>query len=398
MSGNAWMAILGLTAGERAPGQDAVAAFGSPPVAAWVRPLPAPPNPSPVRSERGAPVQREGRLYVGSSQENALLVLDAQSAELVRALPALGPVQSAAVLGEDAVWFSDSAGYTWCYGLDDGVERWRHYAGAPLLASPAVVDGRLYLTSVDDVVYALDARTGELAWRHAQQLDPGRGVELELFGAPSPTVMGEVVLTGHSDGTLLALGRADGEVLWQRRVGEGRYPDLIAPAMGLEGSVLAAGYTSPLIALDPETRSVRWRLDEVGGAEPFLRDGERIYVSGVDGKLRAVDTRTGELLWTWDSGTGGSLASPVMTEAGLLVGASVGGLSLVDAARGETRWTLELGYLLDGVSAPPAVEGNEAWVLTNAGNLVHLVVPLPPDEQPRLRATGELAPRQPGRR
>lgn len=393
MSGAGWMAVLGLTAREADPPAPPSSAFSSPPVVAWVRPLPAVENASPVRSERGAPVLRDGLIYVGASQEDALLVLDATNGALVRRLPSAGPVQSAAVLGEELIWFSDTAGYTWCYRLRDGELRWSHYSGAPLLSSPLVSGGGIYFTNVDDVVYSLDAFSGELRWRHAQGLDPGRGVELELFGAPSPAMVGDLVLSGHSDGTLVALHKDDGELGWQRRVGEGRYPDLIAPALGLNGTILVAGYAAPLLALDPETRAVRWRLDDVGAAEAFVVDGDRVYVAGVDGRMRAVDARTGELLWTWDSKTGASVSEPVITEAGLLVGAAVGGLNLLDRDTGTSLWTLDLGHDVDGVSAPPLVSGDEAWVLTNAGNLVHLVVPAPPPGPTRLRATGELAPR-----
>jgi len=392
MSGPAWLAILGITGGAPADKAAPEGAFSRPPVAAWVRPLPAPSNASPVRSERGEPIYRDGRLYVGSSTDAALLVLDASNGALVQRLPSNGPVQAAAVLGEQLVWFSDTAGYTWCYDLASGEKRWEHYSGGPLLASPLVQGGRIYLANVDNVVYALDAFSGALIWRHAQQLDPGRGVELELFGAPSPVLVGDVILTGHSDGTLLALGKDDGEPRWQRRVGEGRYPDLIAPAYGTGDAILVAGYQSPLLALDPETRVVRWRLDDVGGVERFVGDGDMVFVSGVDGKLRAVNARTGELKWTWDSGTDGSLAEPVLTPAGLLVGAAVGGLTLVNEQTGVAEWSLDLEHTLDGVSAPPVVAGDEAWVLTNAGNLVHLVVPAPQPPPRRLRATGELAP------
>lgn len=393
MSLGAWMTVLGIVGREPAAPPAEEAAFSSPPVVAWVHPLPAPPNPSPVRAERGAPALRDGLLYLGASQDNSLLVLDAQNGALKARLPASGPVQSAPVLGEELVWFSDTAGYTWCYRIRDGEKLWSHYSGAPLLSSPLVSGGRVYLSNVDDVVFALDAFSGELAWRHAQQLDPGRGIELELFGAPSPALAGELLLTGHSDGTLLALNASDGELAWQRRVGEGRYPDLIAPAMGTEEAILVAGYTAPLLALDLSSQAVRWRLDDVGAAEALVRRGDDVYVAGVDGKLRAVNLRTGELRWTWDSGTGGSLAEPVVTEAGLLVGAAVGGLALVDRDSGATIWTLDLGHQLDGVSGAPLVSGDEAWVVTNAGNLVHLVVPSPPPPPPRLRATGERAPR-----
>ena len=392
MSAAGWMRLLGLLGPDQAALHPVTGSFSEPPVVAWVRPLPAPESASPVRSERGQPVYHEGSLYVGSSVDDALLVLDPTNGALRRRLPAGAPVQAAPVIGPDRVWFSDTAGYTWCYRIADGEVLWKHFSGAPLLDSPTVVNGSVYVTNVDDVVFALNASTGELLWRHAVQLDPGRHAELELFGAPSPTITGDLVLTGHSDGTLVALRRSDGEPVWQRRVGQGRYPDLIAPAVVIGDMVLTMGYAEPTLALGLADRVVRWRLDDVGGAEQVAREGDSVYIGGVDGKLRAVDVVDGVVRWTWDSGTSGALAEPVLTEAGVLIGSSVGGLSLVNRDTGATVWSLELEHQLDGVSASPAVAGDEAWVLTNAGNLLHLVSPTPPPAPARLRATGELAP------
>lgn len=380
MSAPAWLSALGFFAVTGDPGDysrspsEQSGLFSDAPVVLWQRPLPAPPPSSSLRSELGSPVIRGDLIYVGASQDNALLMIDRRNGELAGRLPAAGPVQSAPLIGDELIWFADSGGTTWCYGLSDGLERWHHYSGAPLMATPTLYDGQIYVANVDNLVFALDAATGELRWRHAQRQDAARAAELQLFGAPSPTPAGDVVLTGHSDGTLVALDAKDGEVRWQQRVGEGRFPDLLAAPVVVGGAVLVAGYTGPLVALDLETRAVRWRQDFGGAYAPLVVDG-RIYLGGGDGQLRAVDAVTGELLWTWDSETGGALTAPVATEAGLLVGSAAGGLYLLDRATGRQEWSLDEGQLLSGVSAAPAVDGPEAVVVTNAGNLFRLRVP-----------------------
>ena len=375
MSAQAWMTLFGLL-GAAAPSStdDAPGSFDAPPVVSWVRPVPGPPPPGAMRSELGRPVFHGDRVYVGSSQVSALLVLDRGSGDELASFPAAAPVQSAAVLGEDRVWFSDAAGYTWCYPLEGGTPYWSHFSGAPILSTPAREGGRLYVANLDNLVYALDEVTGELQWRHAQKLDPSRTVELQLYGVPSPVTVGGLVLTGHSDGTLVALDAEGGEVVWQRRVGEGRYPDLIAPPLVVDGMAYVTGYSEPMLAVDLDTRNVRWRLDIGGGQRPVV-SGDTLYHGGNDGVLRAIDVVTGEILWTWDTGTQGALTEPIVTEAGLLVGSAVGGLYLVDPDKGTELWELEIGSTLVGVTVPPAVDGRQAAVLTNGGHIISLVVP-----------------------
>lgn len=379
------MAVLGLVGADAPnalPAAQHPGAFDAAPALAWAEPLPGPRVPAATHTELGAPVLHEGLIYIGSAADDALLVLDRRDGRLVRRLPAAGPVQAPALVRDGRIWFSDTGGGTWCYLLD-GTLVWRHEGSSPVLSTPLVHQGQLYVANIDNVVTALDADRGEFLWRHAQRvdrLDSGPA----LYGAPSPTVhAGDdgTVLTGYSDGTLVALSRDAGAVAWQRRVGEGAYPDLIGAALDLGSTLVVGGYSGPLLALDPESRAVRWRVEVGSAAAPVTGAVDpasglpALYHGGTDGVLRAIDARTGAVQWEWDSKTQGALTPPVLTDAGLLVGSSAGGLYLVDHAEGRLRWELDPGYLLAGVSASPAVDGRQAVVVTNGGRVLSLVVP-----------------------
>lgn len=131
---------------------------------------------------------------------------------------------------------------------------------AALKSIPVVVDDRLYLT-LGAQVYALDARTGEVVWRHhwhsASGAQLGRGV----------AVAGDLVLvqTG-SDNHLLALDRHSGRERWRQQVTDSPlgYSGSTAPVlagglvvlgMGGDGNNLRAW----LEARDAATGALRWR-------------------------------------------------------------------------------------------------------------------------------------------
>lgn len=371
----AWLA----TFGEPFPEQQelpppSAGSFEQAPVPHWSRRLPGTRVKSANHTEHSAPVSNGESLFIGYAARAELFELDRGAGTIKHRYPAAAPVQSPAVPLADGVLFSDAAGYTWRYGKGAIAERWSHYGGAPVAARPTVHDGVVYVANVDDVVYALDMASGELLWRFERPPDPSRESELTLYGAPPPVVVDDLLLLGFSDGALLAIDRSSGEQAWERRVGEGRYPDLIGEPVVDGGDVFIAGFSEPLVSLDLDTRNVRWRLD-VGGAAAPLVDGPLIYHGGTDGKLRAIDRLTGAIIWEWDSETSGALTRPAAVAGGLLVGSSDGGLYLVDEASGELTWTYEPLHLLDGFSAAPLVIGRQLVAITNAGQLISLLAP-----------------------
>lgn len=337
--------------------------------------LPGAPPEGSVRAEPAAPVVDGDQIFVGVSGTSGLLVLDRRDGRLQGVLPAKAAVASAPIVTADRVWFSDGAGYTWCYPRPTGEASfrgvaavWSHFSGAPIASTPVLVDGVLYLTNVDELAYALDAATGDLKWRHAHVLDATRGASLELFGAPAPTVTSDMVYVGFSDGFLVALARADGTERWRTSVGEGTYPDLIAPAIAQEDAVIVGGFSEPLLAVDPQNRAVRWRVD-AGTAAPITVEGGTLWQGGTDGVLRKIEARTGNVEWSWTAPIVGTLTQPVSTPIGVLVGSSAGSVYLVDKTSGATSWAFDPGFLLTGVTAEPAVAGDTMYVVTNAGRL-----------------------------
>ncbi len=350
--------------------------FDGPPILDWRIEIPGPRMAAATHTELGTPVIHGDHIYLGSAADDALLVIHREDGRLIRRLTAAAPVQSAPVIRGDRLYFSDGSGTTWCYPLEGDAAIWSHNGGAPILATPQIHGDRVLVSNLANVLVALDRTSGELLWRHAQKLDPKRANELQLYGAPQPYVLGDEVLAGFSDGTLSGIDLETGVLRWQRRVGEGTYPDIIAPPIEVGDQLVLAAYSEPLVGLDPSTRNIRWRLD-VGGAYPAVvgDDPSRVFHGGVDGILRALVVDSGSELWTWDSETGASLTQPLFTEAGLLVASSGGSIYLVDPVQGELLWTWDPGYRLSGFSASLVIEGRQAIAVSNAGYVMSFIVP-----------------------
>ncbi len=359
------------------PSADYSGDFARPPVSHWSVELPGNRVNAATHAERARPVVRDEVLYVGAAGGNALYKLSRRNGAVLGKFPAAGSVESEPWVSDTHVYFTDTAGRTWCYTLA-GELVWKHNSGAPILVRPTVEDGIVYITNVSDLAVALDATTGELLWRYQRKADLTREAELALFAAPPATITGDIAVLGFSDGAVIAIDRVKGDVVWERRVGEGRYPDIVAGTVAWGNDIFASGYFRPVVAIDKATHNVRWRMEH-GAADAPIVDPDRgiLFHPGTDGRMRAIYALTGALAWTWKSGTTGSLTTPVLTPAGLLVGSSEGGVYMVDPDTGLDLWRVDEGKLLEGVTAAPVVAGRQLLFVSNSGRLYSMLVPKP---------------------
>jgi PQQ-dependent dehydrogenase (methanol/ethanol family) len=134
--------------------------------------------------------------------------------------------------------------------------------------APIVVDGVMYMTTSYNHVYALDAVTGKEFWHYKHKMGPittfccgpnNRGVAIE----------GGKVFMGTLDAQLVALDAKSGKVLWQTEIAdpEKGYSETMAPTV-VDGKVLIG----------------------TNGGE-----------YGIRGFVKAFDSNTGKLLWTFNT-------------------------------------------------------------------------------------------------
>jgi eukaryotic-like serine/threonine-protein kinase len=181
------------------------------------------------------------------------------------------------------------------YALDaaSGRLRWKFVTGNVVHASPAVANGTVYIGSWDRFLYALDARSGALKWKFETGDD--RNIYNQVGIASSAAVADGMVYFGCRDSKFYALDARTGRLVWKRDE-HGSWV-ISSPAVDGDSVYYTTSDSKRFMGLDARTGSVRF--DVPYGAFAFSSPalaGHLAYFGTFDGRLYAVDTRSGEVV------------------------------------------------------------------------------------------------------
>ncbi|GAA4619738.1 hypothetical protein GCM10023196_000940 [Actinoallomurus vinaceus] len=113
----------------------------------------------------GQPLATDRAVYVGGQESTPFYALDAETGQ-VRWKAACGQNMPAPVADQSTVYVIDgSANTLHAFNVTDGSERWR-FDGKEFRGLWGPFNGVVYLTSLYDMTYALNAQTGRLLWSH----------------------------------------------------------------------------------------------------------------------------------------------------------------------------------------------------------------------------------------
>lgn len=357
--------------------------------------------------ERGKPAIDVERMRVFvPSQDGGLYCVDARSGEIIYRFGTLGPVQSEPLYDpvEDVLYFGGGDGALYKIKAKDGTLVYRFATNLEVSRKPVIDGTTLFFVNANDTLIAIDKGTGKL--KFYQHRTPAFGIE--IGGYAGCAVANGRVYTAFSDGTAMAYSTKDGAEQWPNvdltldaQTAEGEAPQyfdadttpVLTRVRDADG-VVVAHYDGGLYALEAESGRILWRNDKVVGATNLLlweqpAHASRTQVGGQPGPdaparrmLIAASGRTG--LWGIELDTGnaiwqrklpeGGISAPVAVSGAILVATTRYGIFLFEPTRGGVIDGIEPG---NEIAQTPAAYGQHAFVMTNGGELLALVVQPP---------------------
>ena len=272
-----------------------------------------------------------------------------------------------------------ATGFGVVFALDakSGEILWSERIGIPMRVPPTVRGGRLFVVTVDNNLIALDTRDGKTLWTHA-----GAQETASLLGGASPAEDAGIVVVPYTSGELFALRVDTGRVIWQENLASIRRTDAVASLAHIRGRpiidrgrVIAISHAGVMAAIDLRTGRRVWAR-EIGGAESPWVAGNFIFTITNENELISVSREDGSVRWvrglprfqdpedredpiTW--------SGPVLAGDRLIVAGSNGDAFAVSPYNGRILGAVEMP---DGVSVAPIVAADTVFFLANDAELV----------------------------
>lgn len=243
------------------------------------------------------------------------------------------------------VYIGDDSGWVYALNAVTGQLRWKHFISGKVWSRPAVSDGMLYIGSTDHKVYGLYAATGRVRWvyRTGGQVNSG------------PAVADGTVYVGSKDGKLYALSALTGLVLWSHVTGSVQGNPAVA-----DGVVYAGSGNHQVYALSAVTGRVLWTyLTGKSILSSPLVIGNTVYIGSMDGNVYALNAVTGGVRWLYRTGRWIFFSSPVFADQRIYIANAKGIVFALSAATGHLRWKHDIGAEIQG---SPAVSSGTVYI------------------------------------
>ena len=160
----------------------------------------------------------------------------------------------------NSVFVGASEGLVMRLDAASGSEIWRAPVSGEVLSAPQG-DGRYVVAQTyDGKLMGFDYETGEVRWTYTSDVPV-----LTLRGTGTPMILGDNAIAGFADGKVVAINLRSGNVAWEVRVAI------------------------------PQGRSEIERIVDIDGS--MAVQGNELYVASYQGRLAAIDTRSGRRLW-----------------------------------------------------------------------------------------------------
>jgi outer membrane protein assembly factor BamB len=304
------------------------------------------------------------------------------------------------------------AGYLIALDAGSGSERWRYKTGGSGRSSPALDGDTIYVTAVDNTLRAVDSLTGQERWRFdyfdSSIASPGPGTPIADAERAAQTLaspaMADGVVYVTSGGDLIAVDARHGRELWRL---ETDGDAIFTPAI-VGGSLYFSLVDSLLkwssmwvVAVDATSGKERWRTEVIstplsGPPVPAVADG-LVFVGSLNNGFKALDATSGRTVWTFAID---DVTTDVTYSNGVMYGASSddGRLYALDATTGTVLWQVDTAALIarepvvvDGIVVLPSTGGEVDAIGGTQSGGTPVAVPgasvdvtgLPPCDPPR---------------
>ncbi len=285
-----------------------------------------------------------------------------------------------------------TSGYRFVAALDPatGKTLWKKAVDTQLHSAPAVGDKYVYVTDVDNQIFAFSKGDGEMDWTYQAIAEPAR-----ILKTAAPIVSDGTVYAPFSSGELVALNADTGAAVWDQVLAQSTRTNALSEIRDIagrpvlyNGTVFAASHAGVFQAMNAKTGEPVWTVPAESLNSPWVA-GDVVYLIDLQGELVCASRESGQIYWIKDLnaalpqsqkvskglfGMGGGKkkilpqwTGPFMASNRLVVVNSLGQAVALDPKTGAQTASLNLG---GAAFITPIAVGDKLFVVTSDGKLV----------------------------
>lgn len=227
----------------------------------------------------------EKKVLFGSS-DNYFYALDETTGRLLWKFSSQNTIISKAAYGQDTVFFGSWDNYFYALDLQTGQEKWRQKLGsqlyyAPAAGSPLFYQGKVFISTPGNRVYAYDALSGTQLWEATAS-----------SGLATPLLYNDALVYSTLSGSIYALDPETAENVWQKDTSQANYG---ASPVAFGDHLLLNNLLGKLLAVQVDQQALAWsiKLGDTFLLSDSVRKGNQIFIGTLEGKLYALQAAAG---------------------------------------------------------------------------------------------------------
>lgn len=289
-----------------------------------------------------SPKVEAGFVYAASAVGD-LFKLDSVTGEKLWSVNVGEPISGGVGAGGSLVLVGTQRGAVYAYDLDGNV-KWKSKLSSEVLSVPVYFDGIVIVRTGDSKIYGINADDGSRKWVYDRT-----GPSLTLRSSAGVVVDGGAVYAGFAGGRLVAVRADNGKLLWEASVAQPkgvteieRISDITSLPV-IDGALIyAVAYQGRVAAVDRRTGRIAWNR-AISSLNGMAVQDSRIYISHASGSVYSLDDQKGKSYWRQGSLLRRQLTMPLPMEAAIAVGDVEGYIHYLNIDDGAIDARVRLG-------------------------------------------------------
>jgi len=202
---------------------------------------------------------------------------------------------------EGVIYVATGRGEALALDAAKGGIKWRVPLDAPARSAPTVVEGKLFIPTLDERMVALSVADGKRVWSY--QATASATI---VLGEPAPAYSDGLLVGGFGSGDLVGLRADSGTLAWSDSLASARGRTSVSDLSAIRalpvivGNVVyAIGVGGLLVAIDLRSGRRLWEREVAGQHMPWAA-GDWLFVLTADQQLAAIGRADGRVRWLTD--------------------------------------------------------------------------------------------------